>query len=127
MIVPDGSDWNNATLRQNMLDRGYSSDEVDAIMSSDHDSGSGHTYRTAVALGLADWYSGMPGGLWEAKGVSPSSAGNGNSTIGGGELQYVETFGDRSLSESSSIWEDYIARNRRSSNMSSANSDFQDR
>lgn len=125
--LPDGSNWTNAALRQKMLDRGYSTAEVDAIMSSSNDGSGGHTTRTAVALGLAEWYSGMPGGLWESQGISAYDAGNGNTFVGGGEIQYVETFGNRSISQSSSIWEDYIERNRGSSNMSMANSNFKDR
>jgi len=127
VYLPDGSDWNNSALRQNLLDLGYSGDEVDAIMSADFDVNGAHTNRTAVALGLAEWYSGIPGGLWEARGISALDAGNGNGFVGGGEIQYVETFGDRSLSESSSIWENYIVRNRGSSNISSANSKLRDR
>lgn len=126
--LPDGSDWNDAALRQSLFDRGYITAEVDAIMSGSNDGGSGvHTNRTAVALGLADWYSGIPGGKWEADGVAPMDSGNGNTYVGGGEVQFVETFGNRSLSSSESIWEDYIARNRESSRISSADSNLIDR
>jgi len=64
--------------------------------------------RVAVALGLARWDSGMPGGLWEQLGVPAGSAGNGNQTVGDGEITWVETFGNRSLQESQDIFMDYI-------------------
>lgn len=99
--------WNDAGLSNYMNDLGYSSDEVQAIMSGANDS-STWAERTAVALGLARWDSGMPGGLWEQAGVNPGNAGNGNSTIGGGEITWVETFGNRSTAQSQAIFMDYI-------------------
>ena len=48
--------------------------------------------RTAlpVAMGLAYWNSGMPGGLWSGPAVTLAGYGNGNSTIGDSEITWAE-------------------------------------
>lgn len=109
--LPRGQNWSNSMLRSALESQGYIQAEVDAIMSGQYDNDSESPAwddRVAVALGLARWNSGIPGGLWEQLGVSPSSAGNGNSWISGGELSWLETFGHRSLGESRNFWVDYI-------------------
>ncbi len=109
--LPYGQDWNNANLEGYLASfqaQGYSQTEINAIMSKDYDGGGGWKYRTAVALGLAQWNSGISGGLWQKQGLSPSDAGNANSQIGSGETEWLARFGDRSISESSSIFLNYI-------------------
>ncbi len=119
------SDWSNNELEGYLYDQGYIDAEVDAIMSGDQDDNTtDYTNRVAVALGLAEWNSGIRGGKWESAGIG--SAGNGNTTIGGGEIVWVEKFGDRSIGDSASIWQDYIKNYVRPSNssMAKANSDM---
>jgi hypothetical protein len=119
-------DWSNATIESYLANRGYITEEIDAIMASSHDGDGAWDERVAVALGLASWHSGMPGGRWEQLGVSPGDAGNGNDWVGGGELVWEETFGDRTVSQSQSIWQDYINNymNKTWTQMYQANSDF---
>lgn len=118
--------WSNAQLQGYLQAQGYSSAEVNAIMSGSNDSSGYWDERVAVALGLARWDSGIPGGLWEQVGVSPSQAGNGNTIIGSGEIVWQETFGNRSINASRDIWLDYINNYARSTSnaMYSANSNF---
>jgi Flp pilus assembly protein TadG len=112
------SNSSNAVLEGYLYDQGYSDDEVDVIMSGDQDNNtSAYTNRVAVALGLATWNSGMRGGRWESVG---GSGGNGNGSIAGNEIVWVEKFGDRSLSNSASIWQDYIKNYVQSSRSSMA-------
>jgi Flp pilus assembly protein TadG len=114
--------WNDSDLLSYLNDMGYNYSERNAIKYNSGESTSHWKLRAAVALGLAKWHSGMPGGLWASEGASP---GNGNSYIGGGELEWVEAFGSRSLSQSRDIWLAYIGRMfSTSSAMYSANSDF---
>lgn len=101
-------DWNDAQLTGYLGNLGYSSDEINAIMSGANDS-TAWSERVAVALGLARWDSGMPGGLWEQLGVDPGNAGNGNEVVGGGEITWAETFGNRSAQQSQDIFMDYIS------------------
>jgi len=100
-------DWTDSGLSNYLGELGYSSDEIQAIMSGDNDSTTWEE-RTAVALGLARWDSGMPGGLWEQAGVDPGNAGNANDVVGGGEITWIETFGDRTPAQSQDIFMDYI-------------------
>ncbi len=113
------SDWSNNKLEGYLFDQGYNDDEVNAIMSGDQDDNStDYTNRVAVALGLAEWNSGISGGRWETAGSG--SAGNRNSTIGSSEIVWVEKFGDRSTNDSANIWKDYIKNYVRPSNSSMA-------
>lgn len=118
--------WNDAQLDGYLSDLGYSNDEIDAITASSYDGNGAWDERVAVALGLARWDSGKPGGLWENLGVDPMDAGNGNDWVGGGELVWVETFGDRSVSESQAVWQDYIMNyvSKNWTQMYNANSNF---
>ncbi|RJP42503.1 MAG: VWA domain-containing protein [Phycisphaerales bacterium] len=97
--------WTDATLRQYLSDRGYVEAEVDAMMSSTYDANGAYRYRVAVALGLAYWNSGIPGGLWEQRGAPP---GNANAWVGSGEVEWAEPFHERTLDQSASIFYDYI-------------------
>jgi len=106
--LPKYSDWNHAPLEACLAAQGYIPEEVDAIMADAHDSDGAWDERVAAALGLARWYSGMPGGLWEQMGIDPADAGNGNDWVGSGELSWHETFGERSISDSKTVWRDYI-------------------
>ncbi len=106
--LPRSQNWNHATLENALVAQGYSGDEVDAIMSGSYDSDGAWDERVAVALGFARWDSGKPGGLWQQLGVPSWQAGNGNDWVGGGELVWTETFGNRSVNTSKNIFQDYI-------------------
>ncbi|NOX57524.1 MAG: VWA domain-containing protein [Planctomycetes bacterium] len=123
-----GVNSSDVELRGFLTDRGYSASEVTAIMSGNQDSDADrYTDRVAVALGLAVWKSGMPGGLWQQLGTAFGAPGNANATVGSSELVWVEQFGNRSVADSANIWRDYIRNYVRSSNsnMAKGNSDFQ--
>ena len=110
--LPYGATWYNLRLRMYLTHfegLGYNADEVNAIMSGTYDSAGAWTARVAVALGLARWDSGMPGGLWEKLGIEPTEAGDGGDQISDSEVVWVEQFGDRSLAASRDIWRNYIA------------------
>lgn len=80
--LPSGSSWtSNNTLKTLLQNQGYSSTEVNYLLSSSKD-GTADNWagRVAVALGLADWKSGIPGGRWEQLG-QPKGSANNNSTI----------------------------------------------
>lgn len=98
--------WNDADLTSSLFNRGYNSGEVDAIMQSpDY-----YHNRVAVAMGLAFWNSGIPGGLWESRGLDPACVGNGNQTLGPGELEWSETILSHTQAQSVAIWQDYIGQ-----------------
>ena len=121
--LESGRDWSIPVLTQALTRQGYSSDEIDAILSSRSERSGNYTSRVAVALGLAVWNSGMQDGRWAATG---GSRGDGNTTIESREITWVESFGGRNMAESAQIWTDYIedyASSSRSS-MAKANSDF---
>jgi len=118
-------DWNDNDLEAALTARGYNADEVEAIMDDRHDRSGFYDERVAIALGFADWHSGMPGGRWENLGMNEWEVGNGNTYMGGSELAWSEQFFDRSMDESQDVWEDYIdyvtsSRTR----MEGANRDF---
>jgi hypothetical protein len=117
------SNWTNAQLSSHLAAQGYSPAEVNAIMARDYDSSGAYPYRVAVALGLAFWNSGIPGGLWESR---AAPAGNANAWIGSNELEWTESVLSQSLSNSDDIWIDYINTYMRgtSSEMYQANSAF---
>ncbi|RJP40534.1 MAG: VWA domain-containing protein [Phycisphaerales bacterium] len=99
--------WNDADLTATLGERGYSAAEIDAI---------NHPYnenyydnRVAVALGMADWHSGMAGGRWEAEGVDPGDAGNGNVVIGDGEVVFNAAILGHPMSTSANIWRNYAS------------------
>lgn len=104
--LPKGADWTNTQLRNALLAQQYSTAEVNAIMSKAKDSGGYWDERVAVALGLAEWNSGMSGGRWSKLGQA--KVGNANTTIASNEITWTERFGNRSVSESANIWKDWI-------------------
>jgi hypothetical protein len=75
-------------------------------MAQNGSSDSNYAYRLAVAMNLADWNSGLSGGLWASGGLG--SVGNNNSTITSGELRWKETILSSNLSQSTNIWLDYV-------------------
>ena len=81
--------WNNTELESMLENRGYVESEVKALMKRSHDSSGAYQYRTAVALGLADWNSGHPGGRWETSGAD---AGNGNNWVSSGEMEWTHDY-----------------------------------
>ncbi|NOX59538.1 MAG: VWA domain-containing protein [Planctomycetes bacterium] len=144
VYLPKNVTWDDAAIDDSLAARGYSSQEIDAITAATYDGNNAWDERTAVALGLADWNSGIPGGRWEANSQNANQAnnigqqaganllasgasGNGNNWVGSSELQWTETFGDRSAATSSTIWKDYINNymNKTWTRMYRANNDFQ--
>jgi Flp pilus assembly protein TadG len=93
--LPKNQSWNTNLLWSYLTDQGYSSLERSYIMASTYDRYGAHPYRAAVALGLAQWNSGKPGGLWEQEGMPP---GDGDNRVEPGELTWLVPFGDRSAS-----------------------------
>jgi hypothetical protein len=124
--LPFSQNWSDAQLESHLVDQGYIASEVAAILSNEFDGQGAYAYRVAVALGLAFWNSGQPGGLWEQRGVDPSATGNANNWIGGSELSWTEGILSRSAAASSGIWLDYINNymSATSSTMYNANHDF---
>ena len=116
--LPYKQDWSNSELEAMLYNRGYIASEVEALMSDTYDSNGAYRYRTAVALGLADWNSGHPGGRWEAAGAS---GGNGNNWVGSSELDWKIDYPFNGGS-----WNEYINSYMRSSwtQMENANPDF---
>lgn len=117
-----GANWTNAQLSAALTAQGYTATEVSAIMNKASDSSGYYPERVAVALGLAYWNSGYPGGLWEQRGSPP---GNANNVIAGSELEWSEPIMGRSLSASATIWKSYANYMRSTSSyMYQANSQF---
>lgn len=98
-------DWVNASLQANLVARGYNAAEVTALMDNQYDTNGAWPYRVAVALGLAHWNSGLPGGLWQTRGAA---AGNNNAWISASEVEWTETILSQTLGASDDIWLDYI-------------------
>lgn len=105
VYLPYNLNWTNAQLTAALTAQGYNATERSAIMSKTQDASGYWPYRVAVALGLADWNSGIPGGRWSLYGGAP---GNNNSTIGSNELNWTETILSNNISASNTIWLDYI-------------------
>lgn len=128
------ANWSDAALEGALGSRGYNTEEIDAIMSSQYDGNGAWDERAAVALGLAEWNSGIPGGRWEIAnqqnnggGLSNAgNGGNGNAWVGSTELNWTETFGDRTAEQSRPIFQDYINNymNKTWTEMYRANRDF---
>jgi len=129
-------DWSNAQLEQYLRDLGYIPSEVDALMNGWKDDDSSYPawpYRPAMALGLAYWNSGHPPdpdtgelAFWAKRGVDPRDTGNGNDWICKDETQWVETFGDRTVSQSKTVWMQYINSymNKTNTRLYKVNNDF---
>ncbi|MCO6435835.1 MAG: VWA domain-containing protein [Phycisphaerae bacterium] len=123
VYLPYRSNWSDAGLTQYLRDRGYAASEVSAILAGSYDGNGSYPYRTAVALGLAYWNSGISGGLWS---VRSAPSGNGDARIDAGELQWAQPIMNYTIDESRSIWLDWINRYVSSSRtaMAGADSDF---
>lgn len=82
LYIPRYEDCTDPAARAALEARGYSEDEVDALLTGefDDDYSSNHKGRVKCILGLAIWHSGMPGGLDPA-------GGNGNELVG--ELEEI--------------------------------------
>ncbi len=130
------ANWSDSNLEGTLAARGYNNEEIDAIMSAQHDADGAWDERTAVALGFAEWNSGIPGGRWEIAAQQNNGggdfgmmdqSGNGNAWVGSSELQWTESFGDRSASQSKTIWQDYINNymNKTWTQLYRSNHDFQ--
>jgi len=95
VYLPQSVNWANANLNTWLTNVGYNAAEIAALNSSAFDAsvdGSGYrgyTTRTAVALGLARWNSGIAGGLWSAVG---GPAGNNNNWVSANELTWLVTY-----------------------------------
>lgn len=124
--LASGQDWSDARLTSYLTRQGYNATEVSAILNAQFDGSGAYESRVAVALGLARWDSGIPGGLWESLGIQSSDAGNGNGFVGSSEITFVEQFGGRTFGESAQIWKDYIKNyvSNSRSNMAKANANF---
>jgi len=101
---------------------GYSPQEITALLNPTYDSKGAWNYRVAVALGLARWDSGIPGGLWAS--LPPEKVGhalgNGDDQVGAGELTWLVDYPFPGGS-----WLDYISyAGSGSSRMARANSAF---
>ena len=105
VYLPYNLNWTNAQLTAALTAQGYNAAERTAIMSKTQDTLGYWPYRTAVALGLANWDSGIAGGRWSLYGAT---VGNNNSTVGSNELAWTETILSNNTSASSTIWLDYI-------------------
>jgi Flp pilus assembly protein TadG len=113
--LPYDQKWSDSELETYLYDVGYCASEVYGLTHCDFDPDGAWKYRVAVALGLAHWNSGHPGGLWERRGVPPSQTGNGNNFVGSSEIDWQVTFGDRSLNDSRSVFYAYIDRTKSTS------------
>ncbi len=126
MHFPRSQDWTNDDLVTWYQQVGYSADEINALLSAEFDDASSSSTdawscRVAVALGLARWDSGIPGGLWESLPPGLANNGNGNNWVGSSELTWLVDYPFDSGS-----WQDYIYNyvGSTSTTMYSANSDF---
>ena len=99
----DWSDSNLKTYLKNIDGLGYTNTEWNKIR--DKDRGDWDD-RVAVALGLARWNSGKSGGWWQKAGRP--KIGDGDNKVENWELEWVETFGARSLNESKTVFTAYI-------------------
>ncbi len=122
--LPYRQNWSNANLSSYLTAQQYSAGEISAILQTGgSDTTSSYPLRVAVALGLATWDSGMPGGRW-TRVARP--AGNGNSGIGSNEIVWRENIMGRTPTQSASLWRDYIGNYMTDTNntMVNANPDF---
>jgi len=121
--LPYNLNWSDAALSASLLTRGYNAVEVAALLNKQYDPNGAYPYRVAVALGLAEWNSGLPGGQWVTRGAPP---GNNNAWVGTTEVEWTQTVMSQSLAASDDIWLDYINSYMKgtSSEMYDANSNF---
>jgi hypothetical protein len=96
LYLPYNQSWSTNQVAQTILtQRGYSSQEITALLSNSYDtSESGKAVwenRVAVVLGLASWNSGIPGGLWSTA-KKPQAVGNANSYVGTNEITWMQEY-----------------------------------
>jgi len=125
--LPTGANWSDAGLNSYLSGfqgAGYDASEQTSIAGKDYGAWAG---RVAAALGLARWNSGRPGGLWERLGVP--KIGDGDSVVEDFELEWVERFGERTLTKSRTVFEGYIGSymDKTNTDLYRANSNFRDR
>ncbi len=114
------TNWTDSAIQSRLYGLGYCYSEVNALKSSAYDSSGSWHGRVAVALGLARWRSGHPGGLWTHTG---ESAGNGNNQIGyTTELTWLVDY-----PYAGGSWQEYFDYMKASTEMSSTNSAFKNR
>jgi Flp pilus assembly protein TadG len=111
VYLPKNQNWSNSLVSSFLTSQGYATAERSYIMRGSYDGYGAHTYRTAVALGLAQWNSGIPGGLWQQQGMDPGEAGDGDQRVEANELTWLVPFGDRSIGDSADIWINWINTN----------------
>lgn len=116
LYLPRSAAWTDANLTAGLTNAGYSAAEVAALKAATYDSSKdannqyGWTNRVAVALGLARWDSGIPGGLWSTLPAgTPMQAGNNNNWPAAGELTWLVPY---PFAQGS--WNDYIYNYARS-------------
>lgn len=118
--LPHNESWSDAELEQSLALQGYNAEEIAALMSNAHDAGGTWRARVATALGLAEWSSGIEGGLWELRGYEP---GNGDTEVSwNNELVWHVEY-----PYSGGSWSDYFNYMRENSHMSAANENFKHR
>jgi len=124
--LPYKQSWtSNNELRQWYQQVGYSQAEINALLSGSYDYKGLWKYRVAVALGLARWDSGKPGGLWSTlppgKTKVTKHYRDGDSRVESGELVWLVDYPYESGS-----WLDYIDNymNKTWTKMYKANSAF---
>lgn len=128
VYLPKGSSWSgNANLKSWLSAQGYTTSEVNALVSSSYDNSKdswgeyGWTVRTSVALGLARWDSGKSGGLWNAIPVGQRKSGDGDNQPESSEVTWLVNYPFESGSWNDWIY-DYVRSN--STTMYQADSDF---
>ncbi|NLX14004.1 MAG: VWA domain-containing protein [Phycisphaerales bacterium] len=114
--LPYNQTWSDSNLRSWLGAQGYIQSEIDALMSSGYDSSGYYPPRVAVALGLARWRSGIPGGLWQKLG---EPAGNANPVVGNTELTWLVEWPYNGGS-----WNDYINYVKANTMVSLSNGNF---
>ncbi len=101
------------TVQDGALVDGADASEIYAIFGDHTSTGSGRLYnwvfRTAVATGYAEWYSGIPGGKWENGDMAaPPFPANGDDTVDGWEVVWGNAqFGDRQPIQMAFMWFEY--------------------
>ena len=127
IYLPRSVNWTDAELQTMLNNVGYSDAEVSALMNKAYDGSKdssgqyGWTNRVAVALGLARWDSGIPGGLWESVPVGQRKSGNNNAWPAAAELTWLVPY-----PYDGGSWSDYIYNYMRSTSnyMYDANPNF---
>lgn len=119
------SDWNSPIV-SNYLNNlrfqnnsAYSPQEIAEVLNTAHHAQSARYRRqVAVALGLARWDSGKPGGAWES--IPGAIHGNGNNEVDSWEITWLEPY----FNEPGYRWLDYIYWAGASTRMAQTNPDF---